>query len=125
MSAVNNFITDIMDQMLDKRIHSVTFMPLVQGAYMVRPKNSEGKFSGRRVHAGDEFIEDMAALGFNVKKRQDEKYFIETDDSNSFRRFRLEVVPSKVINNASGNNLIHLHYLGTYTKYRMEKELAS
>lgn len=123
MGAPNNFITDIMDQMVDNVIHRVTFMPTTSGAYMARPKDKTRKLSGRQVQDGDEFIEDMFALGIDALKQQNEKYFIPTDDSNLFRRFQLQASPVREPGTTMGRTIITLDYLGTYTEYRMNKEL--
>lgn len=123
MGAPNNFITDIMDQMVDNIIHQVTFMPTTSGAYMARPQQGTSKISGRRVQDGEEFIEDMAALGIDVQKKQDEKYFIPTDDPNLFRRFKVKVAPAQSPGAGNRRPFIQLDYVGGYTEYRMKKEL--
>lgn len=123
MGAPNNFITDIMDQMVDNVIHRVTFMPTTSGAYMARPQQGTNKLSGRRVQDGDEFIEDMAALGIDVLVKKDEKYFIPTDDPNLFRRFKVKVAPAQSPGTGNRRPFIQLDYVGGYTEYRMNKEL--
>lgn len=130
MNGVNNFVTDIMDQMVDKSIFTVTFMPMAKdllgGGYMLQPKEGHrGKYSGSRVYHGDEFVEDMNALGIDVLKKQDRKYFFSTADTNLFLRFRVEVSESKLIAASAKKMFIRLHYLGGYTEYRMNKELEN
>lgn len=123
MSSVNNFITDILDQMADRDFFNVMFVPVSSGAYMASSR--DGKINGRRVHAGDEFIADMEALGIDALKETNSYYFMETDNSNVFHRFRLHIEPFRDKTKIKGSELaIHMNYIEPCTEAEMKKELS-
>lgn len=83
----------------------------------------DGKIEGRRVHAGDEFIEDMNAIGIDVSAPKRESCFLATDDSNVFHKYLLNIEPALLDGRKTGKFAVHMDYVGSFSQDQLNKEL--
>lgn len=87
MSLVDNFITDIIDEALQKGASDIVLMPLTSPAIYIQGTIQR---NGREIDV-DELIEDTSALGIALDKAQDFYYYHPVDDEH-FYRIRVNVI---------------------------------
>lgn len=109
MTGVNNFITDLLDQMVDHGKGSFLLLkPTYEDTYFVRGIIS---YKGKTTIDTDEFMLDMEALGFNWQEDISEFYFHTRDGDKKVYR----ILPEITTDEFTGNPIVGFYHEGIET----------
>lgn len=86
MNYVNNFITDLLDEMVKRGASHLMIKPGLVPTFVVRGEN----YMGTTKIDSEEFIEDLTSLGISLGREANVEYFHHTD--NEFvHKMRIDV----------------------------------